>query len=419
MTVEEFRTEPGRHRGRHVRRRVVGIAAITFALVGAACVPALPPHATPGTPTQGNTDAYQYPSVRDGIGDFVYNQLWYFNFLDDRGSADPTDDVAGVAAYGLANPENLLGQRGQTNSFGMIIRDPSEGSSFNLFSPSADPAVPGNFSASTTFEPGPGPELANPWGSIDVVGPDEYHVVGSVTDGSRTLSWDLDYRRGLGPGWLPWDHWPMPPTLGIVPAWITYHMQMPNAVVNGSYTVDDGSGPRTYELRDAKGYHDGFSSEFVFSIIEWDWLDYKGDDLAVQMLHPHAPDYTCGLLDQLHPCLPGNLRVALDGATYDFARGQVDIHYDAAAHDATYGADYPTSETITANDGAGNSLTLHWSLVRQLPVFYDVPAPFADTITYEIIASFDGTFHEAATGRDVPIAGTGWSDWSGTVAPTP
>lgn len=354
-----------------------------------------------------------------GTGDFAYNQLWYFNFLDDGGDADPINDVAGVAAFGLANPENLLGQVGLTNSFGMIIRDQSEGESFNVFAPDVDPSVPGNFSASTSFQPGPGPELENPYGTIEVISPDEYQIAGSVTDGARVISWDLNYRRGLGPGWLPWREWPMPATLNVVPAWITYHMQMANAVVNGTFTVDDGTTVDVYTLNDAKGYHDGFYSEFVFSIIEWDWLDYKQPDLSVHMLHSHAPDYSCGVLAPLDPCLPGNLRVFYDGTEYNFVRGEVDIVHDTLAHDPDYGADYPTEETITAADDDGNVLTLHWTLLHQLPVFFDVPDPFDDTVTYEIIAEYDGSFYEASSDTTVPIAGTGWSDWSGTAITSP
>ncbi len=253
-----------------------------------------------------------------------------------------------------------------------------------------------------------------------MISADEYQVSGSVTDSSGTMTWDLNYSRGLGPGWLPWVERPMPWTFGIIPAWINYHMQMPNAVVNGTFTVDDGTDVDVYTLTDAKGYHDGFNSEFVFSIIEWDWLDYKQPDLSVHMLHPHAPEYFCGsVFDPVDPCLPGNLRVFYDGTEYNFFRGEVDISYDAFANDPTYGIDYPTEETITATDDAGNSLTLHWTLLNKLPVFFDVPDPFNDTVTYEIIAEFSGSFFEANSGTTVPIAGTGWADWSGPALSSP
>lgn len=407
------RTRSSRSR---VARLTLGVGVVALFL--GACMPKAPSQTTPGTPTQENTDAYQYPENRNGVGDFVYNQLWYFNFLEEGDDTDPANDIAGVAAWGLANPESLMFQKGLTNGFGMIIRDPSEGSSFNIFGPNVDPGVPGNLTASTTFEPGPGPELANPYGTIDVISPDEYHLTGGVTDGGRSLSWDLIYTRGLGTGWKPWVMWPMPSTLGVIPAWVDYHMQMPNAVVNGTYTVDDNGDVDVYTLTDAKGYHDGFNSEFVFSIVEWDWLDYKQDDLSVHLLHPHAPQFKCGNpLAPVDPCLPGNLRVIHEGDEYNFFRGEVEIDYLETTSDPQYGTDYPTKETITAADDEGNTLTLTWTLLRQLPVYYDIPAPFNDTVTYEIIAEFTGSFYAAATDTTVPISGIGWSDWSGPALP--
>jgi hypothetical protein len=115
-----------------------------------------------------------------------------------------------------------------------------------------------------------------------------------------------------------------------------------------------------------------------------------------------------------------------DGAEvkeYNFYRGkipaedQIQINYDLTAHDPVYNVDYPVEESITALDDAGNTLDLHWSLIRFLNVFFDVPDPFEDTVTFEIISAFSGTFYEAATGTTVPISGTGWSDWSGPALP--
>jgi len=69
-----------------------------------------------------------------------------------NGAFYTSDDIAGVAAYGLANPENLFTGGAVTNSFGMIIRDESLGASFPIFTEEYDPTIPGNFYASDTFE---------------------------------------------------------------------------------------------------------------------------------------------------------------------------------------------------------------------------------------------------------------------------
>ena len=376
-----------------------------------------------GIANQSNTDGYNYPTNKNGVADFVYNQLWYFNFLDDRGTSDTSDDIAGVAAYGLANPENKATGGGLTNVFGMIIRDPSRGTSFPLFSDNNNPST---FSASQTFEPGPGPELQNPGGSIDVITPDHYHITGQVIKENKEIAWDLHYKRSLGDPWLPWVHWPVPKTLGLIPAWITYHMQMANAVVNGSFTVRDGINLTTYNLSGVKGYHDGFYSEFVFSIFEWNWVDFKQTNLSVHLLYPHAPVYSCQ--DGWETCTPGNLRVVTnttgDQKEYNFYRGcdfgknEIDIQYGSLATDPQYpDVKYPTQATVTAEDGDGNTLLLQWSLLRYMIVYFDVPDPFYDTVTFEIIADFTGTFYEADTGITIPIAGAGWSDWSGEAFP--
>lgn len=396
---------------------------LTMGLSGWGCTPIAPPHPEVGVATQENTDAYQYQMDPDRGTDFIYNQLWYFNFLDEA------QDIAGVAAYGLANPENLLFQQGLTNSFGMIIRNPLEGDSFPVYSEQWDAAVPGNFAASTTFQPGPGFELQNPGGTIDVISPDHYHVVGQSVDpagGGREIHWDLHYERRFGPAWHPWVNWPVPHTQGIFPAWIDYHIHMANAVVNGTFRVVDGAQDITYTLTDAMGYHDGFHSKFVFSIFEWDWLDFKQQNLSVQLLHPHAPEYACQ--EGWETCTPGNLRVLYDDGVqvkeYNFYRGrttaekQIWVDYDATAVDPAYPeVEYPTEVTITALDDEGNALEFHWSIARYMTVYFDVPDPYFDTVTFEIVADCWGTFLEASTGTSVPISGPGWADWSGAAFP--
>ena len=389
-------------------------------------LPNSPPHPEVGIANQSNTDGFNYYRHKDGVGDFVYNQLWYFNFLDDKGTPDLSDDISGVAAYGLANPENLFTGGAITNSFGMIIRDPSQGDSFPLFSEDFDPTIPGNFYASDTFEPEDGYELQNPGGTIDVISPDHYHIEGRVEKDDKELQWDLHYKRGIGNAWRPWVKWPVPKTLGIIPAWISYHMQMANAVVNGTFYVKNGENETTYELINVRGYHDGFYSEFVFSIFEWNWLDFKQENLSVHLLYPHAPVYSCK--GGWETCTPGNLRVVYNNGVEDreynfyrrcdLSKNEIFISYGDLEVDPKYpDVKYPTQAFITAIDEEGNTLELQWNLSRYMIVYFDVPDPFYDTVTFEIIAEFSGTFYEASSGDLIPIAGPGWSDWSGPAFP--
>jgi len=399
---------------------------IDFRILCLGRLPDSPPHAEVGEATQSNTDGFNYYNYKDGVGDFVYNQLWYFNFLDDKGTIDTSDDIAGVAAYGLANPENLLTGGALTNSFGMIIRDPSKGESFPLFSPDYDPTIPGNFYASHTFEPSEGFEFQNPGGGIDVISPDHYHIMGQAVKDDKEIRWDLHYQRSLGQAWRPWVEWPVPKTMGLIPAWISYHMQMASANVNGTFYVKEGENETTYELVNAKGYHDGFYSEFVFSIFEWNWLDFKQEDLSVHLLYPHSPVYSCK--DGWETCTPGNLKVVYDNGTeqkeYNFYRrcdrdkNEISISYGEMAVDPRYpDVEYPLEANIIAEDPDGNKLNLTWTLTRYMIVYFDVPDPFYDTVTFEIIADFSGTFYEASSDTIIPVSGPGWSDWSGEAFP--
>lgn len=401
------------------------------------CQPNAPPHPEVGTLTQQNSDGYNYKKDSSRTTDFIYNQLWYFNFLDE------SQDIAGVAAYGLANPENLFAQKGLTNSFGMILRQETDTEkSFPVYSEHWNPSVPGTFHASETFEPAEGFEFQNPGGTIDVTeiapGIHKYAVQGESVSRNeqgqvvRAIHWDLEYTRGPGPGWRPWVDWPVPHTLGVFPAWISYHMNMPNALVNGTFRVVDNTvtppSDVTYSLSNAKGYHDGFYSKFVFSIFEWDWLDFKqyevpgeSEEISVHLLHPHAPRYVCQ--GGWETCTPGNLRVYYGGKEYNFYRGkeeaenQIFVSYapqdewfeDPLAH----GVRCPPYATIEAR-GRDGTLRLHltWRKKRHLVVYYDVPAPFEDTVTYELVSEFDGYFVNDS-GETVTIRGTGWSDYSG------
>lgn len=399
---------------------------ISFTILCLGRLPDAPEQPEVGIANQSNTDGFNYYNCKDGVGDFVYNQLWYFNFLDDNGTIDTSDDIAGVAAYGLANPENLLTGGALTNSFGMIIRDPSEGESFPLFSQDYDPTIPGNFYASRTFEPSEGFEFQNPGGGIDVISPDHYHIMGQAIKDDKEIRWDLHYQRSLGQPWRPWVEWPVPKTMGIIPAWISYHMQMANANVSGTFYVKEGENETTYELVNAKGYHDGFYSEFVFSIFEWNWLDFKQENLSVQLLYPHSPVYSCK--DGWETCTPGNLRVVYDNGTgqkeYNFYRrcdrdlNEISISYGKMAVDPRYpDVEYPLEVNISAVDDAGNFLELNWKLTRYMIVYFDVPDPFYDTVTFEIIADFSGTFYDASSDTHIPISGPGWADWSGEAFP--
>ena len=99
-------------------------------------------------------------------------------------------------------------------------------------------------------------------------------------------------------------------------------------------------------------------------------------------------------------------------------KNEITISYGELAVDPNYpDVKYPTKAYITAVDQEGNKLELQWELVRYMIVYFDVPNPFYDTVTFEMISNFSGTFFESSTSTYVPISGPGWSDWSGPAFP--
>jgi hypothetical protein len=232
------------------------------------------------------------------------------------------------------------------------------------------------------------------------------------------MYWDLIYTRtpGFGEGWLPWKEWPFPYTLDLWPGWMTYYEHMPVATVNGTFSVYDGVNTVDYELNDVKGYVDGFYGEAVFSDLLWDWVDYKQvnqpglDDLSIHLLSLHGPVYDCE--GGWSPCAPGNLRVYHNGIEYNFTRhdDNITIEYLDTAYDPEFGLDYVTQERILASDAEGNLLDVTWTLKQYKRVYYDVPDPFVDNLTYEVLSDFEGTFTPAGQ-TPVTIEGSGFSDW--------
>jgi hypothetical protein len=376
--------------------------------------PRYPDPGVPGLIHFGN----HYEDYKDGASDFVYIQLWNFSWIDHRGTpGDASDDYYGVGAYGFTNPDNLMASQGLATTFGMIIRP--DGSDIQVNSEPYDPSVPGNFYASPTFAPAPGFEMSNPAGQIDVISADELHIFGDTTDGVNRFVWDLVYTRtpGMGEGWLPWQQWPFPDVLGLWPSWLTYYEHMPCATVNGTFTVYEGTeAPVTYTLVNAKGYADGFYGEQVYSDNLWDWVDYKQinepglENLSIHYLNLHGPSYECD--GGWTTCEPGNLRVYHNGIEYNFTKheGEITIEYLDYELDPDYGINYVKQERILASDAAGNVLDVIWTGKQYKRVYYDVPNPFEDNLTYEILSDFEGTFTPAGQ-APVTIFGSGFSDW--------
>jgi hypothetical protein len=67
-------------------------------------------------------------------------------------------------------------------------------------------------------------------------------------------------------GWLPWE----------LMSWLVY---MPSASVSGEMTVDG----HVYRLRGARGYHDHNWGERIPGIVTWNWAQYGGRRVRVEV----------------------------------------------------------------------------------------------------------------------------------------
>ncbi len=361
--------------------------------------------------SQTETDGFKYHKISNPIEALHYSQMWYFNFIDIE------NDLSGVVGVGVLNPDQRLLPIGQTSTMVGIVRAPQEGDSFYIWDRIYGPKKRGQFFASKTFEPRLRLQLINPSLAIKVISKDQYRLRGSMQDEQRIVSFNLTYSRVKGPlgaGWIPWKNIELPKILGVLDARVTYTMQMPNALVNGTMTISDlhSHTQKKYTIQNARGYHDGYyGSASLIPTFKWDWLNYQQDDLAIQMLNPHGPIYKCSETNAI--CTPGNLRVVVNEGAFEFLKNEISIQYNEMKVDPEFpSVPYPTDTSITAIDKDGNRLELRWKAKQYIKVFYNPPKPLKNLPTFEIVADMTGNFFSSKTGLTYPIAGFGWADYS-------
>jgi len=372
--------------------------------------PPAPPNPAGDTPlTQRLSDGWRYDL--DHQSEFPYSQMIYFNFRDDN------HDIVAVIGHGVFYSENpaFAASANFYSSTAMLMPDPAVRDSMRVWHFEYDAITPGGAPPhSPTFSEGPGvPEFACRSGTIDVLDPatpdgsnlaDTYHLVGGISENGQTITWDLIYERVELPGWFLWEKWPQPAALGFIrDTWLSYAVHMPVARVNGTFVVNDGHEMVVYDIVDAKGYHDGFHGEFVPTLVEWDWIEFKQWtqeplppgaepelDIWVYFLNQGGPYFACeGGWD---PCMPGNLRAVANGTTYDFFRQEIDIQRLAWAVDPEFGGTYPT-EAIVTGENADHFLCVQWQMLpgRMEKSYWDVPAPLRDNVTYEYVSNVEGS----------------------------
>jgi hypothetical protein len=431
----------------------IGLAGfLMLGLTGCPPPPAPPNPAGDTELTQLSSDAWRYDLSHQS--EFPYGTMIYFNFRDD------INDITAMFGYGVFRSDNPLfaADANYYSTSTMFVPNPAVTDSMRVWAPNDfNISNPPN---STTFNDGPGTyEYVSTFGYIDVLDDpatpagsnlaNTYHIGGEITDKddpTKTISWDLTFERVEVPGWFPWEKWPLPDAVGIFPnSWIDYFVHMPVAKVNGTYTVDDGVGvPTVYDIVNAKGYHDGFHGEFLFTEVEWDWIDYKewtqdplppGSepdlDFWVMLLNQPGPYFVCA--DGWDPCNPGNLRAYYDGIPYDFYREEINVQRFGWTPDPDFGGQYPTEEIVTG-ENEDNYICIHWEVLpgRVEKSHWDLPDPLQDNVTYEFVANVEGSLIAKDPGGDCssceadctapcPACGTvlkdfggiGWTDYVG------
>lgn len=201
-------------------------------------------------------DAYHYALFRDGLHDWNYVEWWYFNLIDE------SSGLHLAFTYSVLDPENLTG-------FG------SAGVLAVAYTPEGDfhesrflPAV--QFHGSPTSA-----DLSiGGSGSIEVIDDASYRLQGAVA-GAHSIAWDLTYVSRSSPflgidgekvGLSPWEKM----------SWLVF---MPRALVSGEVNIDG----KSYVLTDASGYHDHNWGEWSLANVIWNWGQYSGPELDLEL----------------------------------------------------------------------------------------------------------------------------------------
>eukprot|EP01116_Phalansterium_solitarium_P022422 TRINITY_DN7401_c0_g1_i1.p1 TRINITY_DN7401_c0_g1~~TRINITY_DN7401_c0_g1_i1.p1 ORF type:complete len:380 (-),score=162.35 TRINITY_DN7401_c0_g1_i1:469-1608(-) len=212
-----------------------------------------------GTPPWDCSDSIKYNASADGyrwnpgynVLKVEYSEWWFFTLID------PVNNLAMAYGYAVHDPDNVFG-KGMSGLSSMVyekvygvpelnITTLNDDQSFKLDSFHATPD-------NATLSVGGG-------NTITVIDAQTYQVVGGSANGA---TWNLTYVQLAdamqvlvqAPGVLELD-------------WISY---MPGAVVNGLVTFNG----RTYQVKDAVGYHDHNFGFWPQPLFNWIWANYNG-----------------------------------------------------------------------------------------------------------------------------------------------
>ena len=227
-------------------------------------------------------------------------------------------------------------------------------------------------------------------GSSARVGDDGvYRVAGASLDGR--LGWDLEYVADSVP-WFGGDRMPVGRLAWEKMSWL---VQMPRARVTGTVTIDG----RAHAIR-ATGYHDHNWGEWIPADATWNWAQFSGPRLSLEV-----GDFIGKPI--------GVVALDLDGARTVFAPDQYSLVHTRWGWDRVNRLFFPTESLLTADNGALRLEVTLRALATE-PLRGDLPAPLRDLIIYEQTARYDGVVREwVPAGDGGPASGGVVGDASG------
>jgi len=350
------------------------------------------PTAGADTPVTLADDAWHYSQWRDGRHDTFYTEWWYFNLHDPRAGIDA------IFSYFASNPDDIGG-------LGMVqmvaVAYTADGTvraidrypvgEFDAGEASADVRIGDN----------------RAWREADGT----YRVAGKSLDGR--LEWELEY-AGDGAPWFAADRMLVGPTGAERKAWeaMSWLVQMPRARVGGTVRVDG----REYVVR-GSGYHDHNWGEWIPTDATWNWAQFSGPRVAIEV-----GDFIGKPV--------GVVALDLDGTRTVFLPDQYSLVHTRWGWDRVNRLFFPTESLLTADNGA---LRLEVTLraLKTEPLRGDLPAPLRDLIIYEQTARFEGRVWEWVSAEGVggasadgsegagewrvrsPVRGMGFKEWTG------
>lgn len=294
-------------------------------------------------------DAYHY--LHNGIDDQLYNEWWYFNGV--------SNDTQFSIIYFLSDPENLTGLR-KLQVRTIVLED-------------AKPPVVGLHQSRGFGGDKNGPNVDIDQSGVSYEDESNFRVWGTVVDVSSgaPINWDLAYESAAS----PWFATPVQAHVGHTKGdWMKWLVYMPSARVTGTLSWDNQT-----RIVEAVGYHDHSWGRWAFNDPQWNWVQVSAPEDGFAMVLGDA------IGEQRNTLL--GIRYA--GDELKFSGKQVAMNYTDFSLDQLTSRIYPVAYEIEADNG-DYELEANVSVIRNVPLCINYPAPMPSYVIFEQVALFNG-----------------------------